>query len=174
MLKTMNEKIIVWSIRFITILAVIMPLAFYYFTSGSLSNFIMPVLVPPQEFMSFDPSSIRVISHDYTSLNGKFLINIELFNSGNVRIGLNELYARVTIPSSNIDGKAILQAPFILEPNEKEIIHISFSLEKGSLEDIVKAFSQQSPIDLSGNATIVLDSIEIPFDFSISNFRIPG
>lgn len=174
MLKIMNEKLIVWSIRFITILAVIMPLAFYYFTSGSLLNFIMPVLVPPQEVMSFDPSSIRVISHDYTSLNGKFLINIELFNSGNVRIGLNELYVRVTIPSLNIDGKATLQAPFILEPSEKETIHISFSLEKGSLEDFAKALSQQSPIDLSGNAILVLNSIEIPFDFSISNFRFQG
>jgi len=169
----MNEKLIVWVLRLITIIAIVAPLTFYYFTSGSLSNFIMPVLKPPQEFISFDPSSIHIISIDHITTNGEYLLNVKLFNSGNNKVGLNKLYARITVPSSNIDGKIILQAPFILESGEEESVHILFSLDKGSIEDLMIILEKGSPVNLSGNVTLILNSIEIPFEFSINNFRFP-
>jgi hypothetical protein len=169
----MSENFIVWILRLITIIAIVAPLTFYYFTSGSLSNFIMPVLNPPQEFISFDPNSIHIISINYTATDGKYLLNVKLYNSGNTKVGLNKLNARITVPSSNIDGKIILQAPFILESNEEESVHILFLLEKGSIEELMIILEKGSPVNLSGNITFILNSIEVPFEFLINNFRFP-
>lgn len=166
----MSEKIIIWLLRIITIIAIVLPLTFYYFTSGSLTNFVMPDLISTQEFPSFDPSSIHIISIEHLAVDGKYLLNVKLFNSGNIRVGLNKLYVRIIVPSSNIDGKVILQAPFILEPNEEESVQFLFSLEKGSVEDFIMIFTQGSPVNLSGSATLVLNLIEIPLDFSLNNF----
>ncbi|MEM2632649.1 MAG: hypothetical protein QXO29_01955, partial [Nitrososphaerota archaeon] len=166
----MNEKIVIWLLRTITIIVIITPFTFYYFTSGSLLNFIMPNLNLPHGLPSFDFSSIRIVSIDYLSTNGEYILNIKLLNNGNTRIGLNKLNVKIINPSSNINGEIILQTPFILEPGKEENVQFLFSLEKGSIEDFIMLLTQGYPINLSGNVTLVLNLIEIPLDFSINNF----
>ncbi|MBO3800010.1 MAG: hypothetical protein FGF52_03000 [Candidatus Brockarchaeota archaeon] len=167
-----SEKIIVWSLRLITIAIVLVPLAFYYFNSGSLRNFIMPSLTPPSNLMSFNPNSLRVTSLDYHITGNRYLLRIGLFNAGNMGIGLKEVDGRIFVPSLNIIGRLVLQSPFVLEPGEEEKVDFIFFLESGAYEDLLTFFLQKPPVNLSGKATLVLNSAELTLNLSIVNLPI--
>jgi hypothetical protein len=165
-----SEKALVWSLRIITITIVLVPLVYYYFVSGSLLNFIMPSLTIPPSIRSFNPGSLRITSVDYSVAGNTYLLSIGVYNAGSMGIGLKEASGIISAPSLNIRGRFSLQSPFFLEPNEEERIGITFLLESGTESDLATLVSQRLPVEISGGATLVLDSAELPLNVSISSW----
>lgn len=167
-----SEKIIVWSLRLITIVVFLVPFAFYYLISGSISDFLVPSLTPPSNLLFFNPNSLRVTSVDYHIRDSTYLLSIGLSNAGNMGIGLKEVDVRISVPSLNMIGRLVLQSPFTLEPGEEETVNVIFLLENGTHEDFLMFLSQKPPVNLSGKATLVLNSAELPLNLSIVNLPI--
>lgn len=165
-----SESILVWLLRSITAIAVLVPLAFYYFTSGSAWNFIMPSLDIPSNLMYFNPNSLRITSVDYSAIGNTYILSLRAYNTGSMSIGLKEFDGIISVSSLNMRIRFVIQSSFILEPGEEE--RVSVLLENGSLEDFLVLYSQKPPVDISGKATLILHSAELPLNFSITNLPI--
>ncbi len=165
-----SERTLAWSLRIITAVIVLVPLAYYYLASGSLFNFIMPSLTIPPSIRSFNPGSLRITSVDYSIAGNTYLLSIGVYNAGSMGIGLKEATGTISAPSLNVRGRFSLQSPFLLEPNEEERVTITFLLESGTERDLATLVSQRLPVEISGGATLVLDSAELPLNVSISSW----
>jgi hypothetical protein len=165
-----SEKALVWSLRIITIFIILVLLVYYYFASGSLLNFIMPGLTIPPSIRSFNPYSLRIASIDYSRAGNTYLLSIGVYNAGSMIIGLKEASGTISAQSLNVRGRFSLQSPFLLEPNEEERIAITFLLESGTERDLATLVSQRLPVEISGEATLILDSAELPLNISISSW----
>lgn len=158
-----DEKTIVWLLRLISILVILIPLAFYYLVSNSLQNFLLTV------FSSFNPDlrfQITSIWFDNAGENTYFL-RIGLLNTGNMMIGLKRFDGRINVPEFDLIGRLTLQSSFTLLPGGEEELNFLFMLERGNPDDFQQIFIQRPVINLSGNATLVLNSAEMPLVFSI-------
>jgi hypothetical protein len=165
-----SERALTWSLRIITISIILVPLAYYYLASGLLLNFIMPRLTIPPSLMSLNPSSLRVTSVDYSVAGNTYLLRIGVYNAGSMRIGLKEASGTISAPSLNVRGRFSLQSPFFLEPNEEERVSIAFLLESGTHRDLATLVSHRLPVEISGEAILVIDSAELPLNVSISSW----
>ncbi|MCX8183104.1 MAG: hypothetical protein N3F08_01600 [Crenarchaeota archaeon] len=164
-----SEAKIVWSLRLITIAMVLVPLVFNYFASGSLQGFIMPGLTIPLGSTINIQHSLRVTSIDYSIMGDTCLLSLGLSNTGSIGIGLKELDCKITVVSLNTSGRLVLQSPFILKPAGGEKVGFSLTVENGSLEDFIRALLQGSQVNLSGKATVLLDSAELPLSMEITS-----
>jgi len=167
-----SESILAWSLRLVTIAAVLVPLVFYYLASGSVWNFLLPSLNTPSSLMSFNPNSIRITSIDYSVVGDAYLLSIGVRNTGSMRIGLKEADIAVSVPRLNMRLRLLLQSPFTLEPGEEERVSIRLLLESGNLEDLHALLSQRTPVDVSGRAILILNSAELPLNLSITDLPI--
>ncbi|MEM2088203.1 MAG: hypothetical protein QXF52_05940 [Thermoproteota archaeon] len=159
-----DEKKLVWVLRLFSVSAIMIPLVFYYLSSESLSTFFTPV------FTAFDPNlHFQITSMEVDDVGGNvYLLRIGLLNAGNMGLGLKEMGGRIDVPSFNFGGRLLLQAPLTLPPAEVDELRILFTLEKGDPSDFQRIFTERPVASLSGNATVVLNSAEIPMVFSIN------
>ncbi|MEM2915116.1 MAG: hypothetical protein QXH91_06940 [Candidatus Bathyarchaeia archaeon] len=105
---------------------------------------------------------------NYNITGNTYLLYIELLNTGSMKIGLKEFDAMMEVDSLNMRGRLLLQFPFVLEQDEKETIKVNFFLESGTHEDLSKIFSHNIPVNLSGKTVLILNSAEVPLDFTIT------
>jgi hypothetical protein len=159
-----DEKKLVWVLRLFSASAIMVPLVFYYFSSESLSGFFMPV------FSSFNPNlHFQITSMELNDVGGNMcVLRIGLFNTGNMELGLKKLDGRIDVPSLNFGGRLLLQAPLALPPAGGDELRVLFTLEKGDPSDFQRILVERPMMSLSGNATVVLNSAEIPIVFSIN------
>ncbi|MEM3647227.1 MAG: hypothetical protein QW334_03675 [Thermofilum sp.] len=167
-----SEKTIVWSLRLITIAMVLVPPALHYFSSGSLQDFLVPGLTLPSSSIFNIQHSLQVTSVDYSIVGDTCLLSVGLSNAGSIGVGLKKLDCRIYVTSLNLSGRLVLNSPFILKPGGAEMVNFSFFLESGTYEDLLRVFSQKPAASLSGEATIVLDSAELPLTLSVTNLPI--
>jgi hypothetical protein len=159
-----DEKKLVWMLRLVSVSAIMVPLVFHYLSSESVSVFLMPVSTP------FNPNvSFQITSMDVDDVNGNtYVLRIGLLNTGSMEVGLRKLEGRIEIYSFNLSGRLVLQSPFTLIPEEGDELRVLFTLEKGDPKVFQRIFAERPMIVLSGNATLVFNSAEIPVVFSIS------
>ncbi|NHV99439.1 MAG: hypothetical protein HA496_07295 [Thaumarchaeota archaeon] len=175
-----SETTIVWLLRILTITVVLIPIVVNYFASESLQDFIVPDLTIPLSSTLNIPHSLQVYSIDYSIAGDECLLNLGLFNAGSIGIGLKELDCRITVASMNmsISGRLVLQSPFIVKPAGRERVSLSLSVENGIVEDFLRLLSQESQASLFGEATVLLDSAELPISLEITSlstgFLPPG
>lgn len=171
--SSMNiEEALIWTLRIITITIILVPLVSYYLASESLLNFIMPSLTIPSSLTSFNPSSLSITSIDYEVNGNTYLLIIGVYNAGSIGIGLKEASGTISVPSLNIEGRFVLQSPFFLKPGEEEKANIKFLLESGTERDLKTLVSQRLPIEISGEAILILDSAELPLKVSINSWTL--
>jgi len=164
-----SEATIVWSLRLVTAAVFLVPLACHYFYSGSLQDFLVPGLTLPSSSIINIQHSLRVTFMDYRIVGDTCLLSVGLYNSGNIEIGLKKLDCEISVPSLNMSGRLVLQSPFILKPSGSEIVSFSLLLENGDSEDLLQLFSQKPPVNFSGEATLFLDSAELPLSLSATS-----
>lgn len=167
-----NERISIWLLRLITAVVILVPLAFYYFTSKSIWNFLIPSLNIPSNLISFNLNSLRITSIDYNVTGDIYSLRIGIYNAGSIGIGLKKADGIISAPSLKIKGRLILQSPFFLEPGEEEKVNIKFLLESGTRRDLKTLVSQKLPIEISGEAILILDSAELPLNVSIKSWTL--
>lgn len=159
-----DEKKLVWVLRLFSASAVTFPLVFYYLSSESLSTFLTPIFTPFNPDLHFQITSIEV-----DDVGGNmYVLRIGLVNTGNIEIGLKKMDGRIDVPSFNFGGGLLLQSPLTLPPAGGDELRILFTLEKGDPSAFQRIFAERPAMSLSGNATVVLNSAEIPMVFSIS------
>ncbi|MEM2931125.1 MAG: hypothetical protein QW797_09760 [Thermoproteota archaeon] len=164
-----SEANIVWSLRLITVAMVIAPLAFNYFSSGSLQVFIVPGLNLPLGSIINIQHSLHITSMDYSLTGETCRLSIGLSNTGSMRIGLKKLDCEISALTLNMSGRLVLQSPFILEPAREETVSFSLMLEKGAREDLLRLLAQKPPVSLSGEVILILDSAELPLNLTVTS-----
>jgi len=164
-----SEATIVWSLRLVTAAVFLVPLACHYFNSGSLRDFLVPGLTLPSSSIINIQHSLHVTSVDYRIVGDTCLLSVGLYNSGNIEIGLKKLDCKISVSSLNMSGRLVLQSPFILKPSGSEMVSFSLLLENGDSEDLLQLFSQKPPVNFSGEATLFLDSAELPLSLSATS-----
>ncbi|MGQ9597191.1 MAG: hypothetical protein ACUVQY_04415 [Thermoproteota archaeon] len=159
-----DEKKLVWVLRLFSVSAIMVPLVFYYLSSESLSTFFTPVFTP------FNPNlHFQITSMEFDDVGGNmYVLRIGLVNTGNMEIGLKKMDGRIDVPSFNFGGRLLLQSPLTLPPAGGDELRILFTLGKGDPSDFQRIFTERPMMSLSGNATVILNSAEIPMAFSIS------
>jgi hypothetical protein len=165
-----SERVLAWLLRIVTTIIILVPLAYYYLASGSLLNFIMPSLTIPHSIMSFNPGSLRITSVNYSIAGNTYLLSIGVYNAGSMGIGLKEAGGIISAPSLNLRVRFSFQSPFFLKPNEEERVSIAFLLESGTEKDLITLVSHRLPVEISGEAILVIDSAELPLNVSISSW----
>ncbi|MBO3840777.1 MAG: hypothetical protein JTT17_08200 [Candidatus Brockarchaeota archaeon] len=165
------EKTLIWSLRIVTTIIILVPLIYYYLASGSLLDFVMPSLTIPPSLLSFNPSSLRITAVDYEVNGETYLLSIGIYNAGDIGIGLKEASGTISVPSLNIRGRFILQSSFFLKPKEERKVNIEFLLESGTRKDLKILVSQRLPIEISGEAVLILNSTELPLNVSIKSWN---
>lgn len=164
-----SELAVVWSLRLITITIVLAPLVFNFFAAGSLQGFIIPGLNIPLGSTLNVQHPLHATAVDYSITGDMCLLNIGLSNTGSIGIGLKELDCRITVPSLNMSGRLVLQSPFVLKPAGSGKVSFSLTVENGSIEDFLRILSQGPQASLSGEATLILDSAELPLSLTITS-----
>lgn len=159
-----DEKKLVWVLRLFSVSAIMTPLVFYYFSSESLPIFFTPTFTPFNTNLHFQITSIEF--NDVGS--NMYILKMGLLNTGNMRLGLKKLDGRIDVPSLNFGGRLLLQEPLALPPAGEDELRVLFKLEKGDPGDFQRIFVERTMMSLSGNATVILNSTEIPMVFSIN------
>lgn len=163
-----SEATVVWLLRLVTITIVSVPLVFNYFASGSPQVFIMPGFTIPLGSTLNIQRSLHVTSIGYSIMGDTCLLSLGLSNTGSMEIGLKELDCKITVPSLNTSGRLMLQSPFLLKPAGSSRVSFSLTVENGSIEDFLRLLSQGPQVSLSGKATLLLGSAELPISLTIT------
>lgn len=145
-----SEATIVWSLRLVTIVVVLVPLALNYFSSGSLRDFLVPGLTIPLSPIINAQHSLHVTSMNYSVVGDTCLLSLRLSNTGSTVIGLKKFDCKVYVPSLNVSGRLVLQSPFLLKPAGEETVIFFLTLENSGLESLLRLLAQKPPVSLSG------------------------
>jgi hypothetical protein len=164
-----SDKAVTWVLRIVSIVILLSPIVYYYSASASLKDFLIPKLSLPLSDLRFQITSMEIGGFE----GNTFTLRTGLLNHGEVGVGLKKLEGEFSIPEFNLDGKIVLQSSLIVPSREMRELVFLVTLENGNSEDLHQIIINRLPIDLSGSATLVLGSAEIPLIFSIK-FRTGG
>ncbi|MEM1557450.1 MAG: hypothetical protein QXT26_00895 [Thermoproteota archaeon] len=156
-----SDKVVLWMLRLSWILILLVPLIFYSISSKSLYD-LMPKFLSPSLNPKFQITSIKL-----KNISDKtYFLEIGLFNSGNMVLGLESLEGEIDIPRFNFAGRLSLESLYILPPGEEREMCLLLIVKKGCPEDFQRLITERPVINFSGNTTLILDSIKLPVVFS--------